>query len=84
MGPDVGSETARGPAVPAVRGGIVARRGLLGRATRQDVRLGQPAAAGGELTELRAADLRFSLDEARELFGAAGVELSDEALTAVT
>jgi LuxR family transcriptional regulator, maltose regulon positive regulatory protein len=31
MGPDVGSGTARGPAGPAVRGGIVSRRGLFGR-----------------------------------------------------
>lgn len=33
-----------------------------------------------DLTEIRAADLRFSIDEARALFGAAGVELSDSAL----
>ena len=31
MGPDVRSETARAPAVLAVRGGIVSRRGLLER-----------------------------------------------------
>ena len=34
-----------------------------------------------ELTEIRAADLRFTLDEARVLFGAAGVELHESALT---
>jgi LuxR family transcriptional regulator, maltose regulon positive regulatory protein len=37
----------------------------------------------GELTELRAADLRFTLDEARELFAAAGVELPEQALAAL-
>jgi LuxR family transcriptional regulator, maltose regulon positive regulatory protein len=34
----------------------------------------------GELTEIRAADLRFTLEEARALFGAAGIALSDPAL----
>ena len=34
----------------------------------------------GELTEIRAADLRFSLDESRALFEAAGVRVSDSAL----
>jgi len=34
----------------------------------------------GELTEIRAADLRFTLDEARELLDAAGIELSEGAL----
>src|SRR6202035_543090 len=34
----------------------------------------------GELTEIRAAHLRFSLAEARELFAAAGVELPEAAL----
>jgi LuxR family maltose regulon positive regulatory protein len=34
----------------------------------------------GELTEIRAADLRFSLAEARALFAAAGVELAEPAL----
>jgi LuxR family transcriptional regulator, maltose regulon positive regulatory protein len=37
----------------------------------------------GELTELRAADLRFTLDEARELLAGAGVELSEPALAAL-
>jgi LuxR family transcriptional regulator, maltose regulon positive regulatory protein len=34
----------------------------------------------GELAELRAADLRFTRDEARELLAASGIELSDDAL----
>jgi LuxR family transcriptional regulator, maltose regulon positive regulatory protein len=34
----------------------------------------------GELTELRAADLRFTRDETRELLASSGIELSDEAL----
>jgi LuxR family transcriptional regulator, maltose regulon positive regulatory protein len=49
--------------------------------TRQDVRLGlHRLRLAGELTELRAADLRFSLAEARELFEAAGVQLPGPAL----
>ncbi len=34
----------------------------------------------GDLTEIRAADLRFTLDEARELLDGAGIELSEAAL----
>ena len=50
-------------------------------ATRHDLRLGlHRLRLEGELTELRAADLRFSLAEARELLAAAGVELSGPAL----
>ncbi len=50
-------------------------------ATRRDLRLGlHRLRLDGELTEIRAADLRFSLAEARALFGAAGVELSADAL----
>ena len=50
-------------------------------ATRHDLRLGlHRLRLEGELTEIRAADLRFSLAEARALFGATGVELSDGAL----
>jgi LuxR family maltose regulon positive regulatory protein len=46
-------------------------------ATRHDVRLGlHRLRLEGELTEIRADDLRFSLAEARELFAAAGVELA--------
>ena len=42
-------------------------------ATRRDVRLGlHRLRLEGELAEIRAADLRFTLAEARELFGAAG------------
>ena len=51
-------------------------------ATRHDLRLGlHRLRLEGELTEIRAADLRFTLDEARVLFAAAGVELPGSALT---
>jgi LuxR family transcriptional regulator, maltose regulon positive regulatory protein len=50
-------------------------------ATRRDLRLGlHRLRLEGELTEIRTADLRFSLGEARALFGAAGVELPTDAL----
>src|SRR6201993_2589646 len=50
-------------------------------ATRHDVRLGlHRLRLEGELSELRAADLRFTLEEARELFYTAGVELAEPAL----
>ncbi|HXB46149.1 MAG TPA: hypothetical protein VNW50_00200, partial [Streptosporangiaceae bacterium] len=50
-------------------------------ATRHDLRLGlHRLRLEGELTEIRAAHLRFSLAEARELFAAAGVELPESAL----
>jgi LuxR family transcriptional regulator, maltose regulon positive regulatory protein len=50
-------------------------------ATRHDLRLGlHRLRLAGELTELRADDLRFSVAEARALFGAAGVQLPAEAL----
>ena len=50
-------------------------------ATRHDLRLGlHRLRLAGELTEIRAADLRFSLDEAGVLFEAAGIALSDRAL----
>jgi LuxR family maltose regulon positive regulatory protein len=50
-------------------------------ATRHDVRLGlHRLRLEGELTELRAADLRFSLAEARELLAAAGIELPEQAM----
>ena len=49
--------------------------------TRHDVRLGlHRLRLEGELTEIRADDLRFTLAEARELLQAAGAELSDSAL----
>jgi LuxR family maltose regulon positive regulatory protein len=45
-------------------------------ATRHDVRLGlHRLRLEGELTEIRAADLRFSLADAEELFAVAGVDL---------
>jgi LuxR family maltose regulon positive regulatory protein len=50
-------------------------------ATRHDLRLGlHRLRLEGELTEIRAADLRFSLAEARALFGATGVDLQADAL----
>jgi LuxR family maltose regulon positive regulatory protein len=50
-------------------------------ATRHDLRLGlHRLRLDGELTEIRTADLRFSLAESRALFDAAGVELPAEAL----
>lgn len=50
-------------------------------ATRADPRVGlHRLRLEGELTEIRAADLRFSLDESRALFETAGVHLSGSAL----
>jgi LuxR family transcriptional regulator, maltose regulon positive regulatory protein len=50
-------------------------------ATRHDLRLGlHRLRLAGELTELRADDLRFSVAEARALFAAAGVQLPADAL----
>jgi LuxR family maltose regulon positive regulatory protein len=50
-------------------------------ATRHDLRLGlHRLRLEGELTEVRAADLRFSLAEAQTLFEAAGVRLPEPAL----
>jgi LuxR family transcriptional regulator, maltose regulon positive regulatory protein len=50
-------------------------------ATRHDLRLGlHRLRLEGELTEIRAADLRFSLAEARALFAATGAELPADAL----
>jgi LuxR family maltose regulon positive regulatory protein len=49
-------------------------------ATRHDLQLElHRLRLEGELTELRAADLRFEVDEARALLQAAGVSLSDSA-----
>jgi LuxR family transcriptional regulator, maltose regulon positive regulatory protein len=49
--------------------------------TRHDLRLGlHRLRLEGELTEIRAADLRFTVDEARSLFEAAGIPLSGSAL----
>jgi LuxR family maltose regulon positive regulatory protein len=53
-------------------------------ATRHDVRLGlHRLRLEGELTEIREAHLTFTLDEARSLFEAAGVQLSDAALASL-
>jgi LuxR family maltose regulon positive regulatory protein len=50
--------------------------------TRHDLRLGlYRLRLAGELTEIRAADLRFSRAEARALLDAAGVSLSDSGLS---
>jgi len=49
--------------------------------TRSDLPMGlHRLRVEGEVTELRTADLRFSLDEARSLFEAAGVSLSEPTL----
>ena len=49
--------------------------------SRHDLRLGlHRLRLEAELTEIRAADLRFTVDEARALLDAAGVELSERAL----
>jgi LuxR family transcriptional regulator, maltose regulon positive regulatory protein len=51
-------------------------------ATRHDIRLGlHRLRLEGELTEIRADDLRFTVAEAQALFQAAGVELAGSALT---
>jgi LuxR family maltose regulon positive regulatory protein len=50
-------------------------------ASRRDLQLGlHRLRLEGELTEIRTADLRFTLEEARALFEAAGVALSGSAL----
>src|SRR5262249_46536237 len=50
-------------------------------ATRHDLRLGlHRLRLEGQLTEIRAADLRFTVAEARELLASAGVRLTDSAL----
>jgi LuxR family transcriptional regulator, maltose regulon positive regulatory protein len=50
-------------------------------ATRRDLRLGlHRLRVEGELTEIRATDLAFTLEETRALFDAAGVQLSGSAL----
>jgi LuxR family maltose regulon positive regulatory protein len=50
-------------------------------AARHDLRLGlHRLRLEGKLTEIRAGDLRFSLAEARALFGATGVELPTDVL----
>jgi LuxR family transcriptional regulator, maltose regulon positive regulatory protein len=50
-------------------------------ASRRDPQLGlHRLRLDGELTEIRAADLRFTLEDSRDLLDAAGVRLSEEAL----
>lgn len=50
--------------------------------SRRDPRLGlHRLRVAGELTEIRSADLRFTIEETGELLAALGVELSDESLT---
>ena len=50
-------------------------------ASRHDPRLGlHRLRLDGELTEIRAADLRFTLEESRDLLEASGVRLPDSAL----
>ncbi|MEU6264880.1 LuxR C-terminal-related transcriptional regulator [Saccharopolyspora shandongensis] len=52
--------------------------------TRHDVRLGlHRLRLDGELTEIRATDLRFSLEEARELLDTVGVKVSASASAAL-
>jgi LuxR family transcriptional regulator, maltose regulon positive regulatory protein len=52
--------------------------------TRRDLRLGlHRLRLEGELTEFRAADLRFTVDETRVLFETSGVELPEPALAAL-
>jgi LuxR family maltose regulon positive regulatory protein len=75
LGPD---ETLRQLELLVMRGPPPLRFVL---ATRHDLRLGlHRLRLEGELAEIRADDLRFSLAEARELFAAAGVELSEPTL----
>jgi LuxR family transcriptional regulator, maltose regulon positive regulatory protein len=51
-------------------------------ATRHDIRLGlHRLRLEGGLTEIRTEDLRFTVPEARELFEAGGLDLTDAALT---
>ncbi len=61
---------------------LLARRPPLLRvvlATRHDPQLGlHRLRLAGQLTEVRAADLRFTLEETRELLAASGIALSDE------
>jgi LuxR family maltose regulon positive regulatory protein len=76
---ELGSEQARRQLELLVMRAPAGLRFVL--ATRHDVRLGlHRLRLEGELTEIRAGDLRFSLAEARELLAAAGVELAGPAL----
>jgi LuxR family maltose regulon positive regulatory protein len=53
-------------------------------ATREDLALGlHRLRLAGELTELRAPDLRFSLDDTRAMLGASGIALSDPSVVSL-
>jgi LuxR family maltose regulon positive regulatory protein len=76
---ELGSDEARRQLELLVMRGPPELRMVL--AGRHDVRLGlHRLRLEGELTELRAADLRFTVAEARELLAAAGVDLPEPAL----
>src|SRR5690348_7691803 len=76
---ELGSDEARRQLELLVMRGPPELRMVL--AARHDVRLGlHRLRLEGELTELRAADLRFTVAEAGELMAAAGVELPGPAL----
>jgi len=76
---ELGSDEARRQLELLVMRGPPELRVVL--AARHDVRLGlHRLRLEGELTELRAADLRFTVAEAGELMAAAGVELPGPAL----
>ncbi|HJY73069.1 MAG TPA: AAA family ATPase, partial [Streptosporangiaceae bacterium] len=76
---ELGSDEARRQLELLVMRGPAELRMVL--AARHDVRLGlHRLRLEGELTELRAADLRFTVAEARELLVAAGVDLPGPAL----
>ena len=77
---ELGSDEARRQLELLVMRGPPELRMVL--ATRHDVRLGlHRLRLEGELSELRSADLRFTLEEARELVEVAGVELPEPAGT---
>src|SRR5689334_1753765 len=76
---ELGSDEARRQLELLVMRGPPELRFVL--ATRHDLRLGlHRLRLEGELTELRAADLRFTMAEARELLAAAGADLPGPAL----
>src|SRR5580704_13364049 len=76
---ELGSDQARRQLELLVMRGPPELRVVL--AARHDLRLGlHRLRLEGELTELRAADLRFTVAEARELLAAAGVDLPGPAL----
>src|SRR6478609_7204023 len=76
---ELGSDEARRQLELLVMRGPPELRMVL--AGRHDLRLGlHRLRLEGELTELRAADLRFTVAEARELLAAAGVDLPEPAL----